>query len=43
MPAHPEVLGIVANRLAQAEGRWRPYARARAFRPRPSGSSRSRK
>lgn len=26
MPTHPDVLRIVANRLAQAEGRWRPYA-----------------
>ena len=41
MPAHPEVLGIVANRLAQPEGRWRPYAGRHALKPRPSGSSRS--
>jgi pimeloyl-ACP methyl ester carboxylesterase len=46
MPTHPEVLRIVADRLAQREGRWRPYAAARnALRRRlPStGSSRSRK
>ena len=32
MPTHPEVLRIVADRLAQAEGRWRPYRRPRARR-----------
>jgi triacylglycerol esterase/lipase EstA (alpha/beta hydrolase family) len=32
MPTHPEVLRIVANRLAQAEGMWRPYRRRRARR-----------
>jgi hypothetical protein len=44
MPSHPDVLGIVANRLAQPEGRWRPYARRPArVKPRTTGSSRSRK
>jgi pimeloyl-ACP methyl ester carboxylesterase len=37
--SHPQVLRIVANRLAQAEGRWRPLRRAErlrsAARPRP--------
>lgn len=32
MPTHPEVLRIVANRLVQAEGRWRPYHRQRTRR-----------
>jgi pimeloyl-ACP methyl ester carboxylesterase len=32
MPTHPEVLRIVADRLAQAEGRWRPYRIRRARR-----------
>jgi hypothetical protein len=46
MPSHPDVLGIVADRLAQPEGRWRPYARrVRALRRRrrSTGPSRSRK
>ena len=44
MPTHPDVLRIVADRLAQAEGRWRPYgAEQGALRPRATGSSRSRK
>lgn len=44
MPAHPDVLRIVADRLAQAEGCWRPYRRRRAaLRPPPTGPSRSRK
>jgi hypothetical protein len=45
MPSHPEVLRIVADRLAQPEGRWRPYGIARALRRplRSTGSSRSRK
>jgi pimeloyl-ACP methyl ester carboxylesterase len=45
MPSHPEVLRIVADRLAQPEGRWRRYGITRALRrPLPStGSSRSRK
>jgi len=29
MPTHPDVLRIVADRLAQPEGRWRPYRRRR--------------
>jgi hypothetical protein len=36
MPSHPDVLRIVADRLAQREGRWRPYRpglRSRATRP----------
>jgi pimeloyl-ACP methyl ester carboxylesterase len=32
MPTHPDVLRIVADRLAQKEGRWRPYARRRSRR-----------
>lgn len=41
MPSHPDVLRIVANRLAQPEGEWRPYRKprtlkARATRPSPS-------
>jgi len=44
MPTHPEVLRIVADRLAQPEGRWRPYGAGAFKRPPPStGSSRSRK
>jgi pimeloyl-ACP methyl ester carboxylesterase len=43
MPTHPEVLRIVADRLAQPEGRWRPYRRRRAaVRPPATGPSRSR-
>ena len=30
MPSHPEVLGIVAHRLAQRGGRWRPFKGRRA-------------
>jgi pimeloyl-ACP methyl ester carboxylesterase len=41
MPSHPDVLKIVADRLAQPEGRWRPYARRRALRRRSTGPSRS--
>ncbi|GAB3646540.1 esterase/lipase family protein [Ramlibacter alkalitolerans] len=44
MPSHPQVLRIVADRLAQREGRWRPYARQRrTLRPRSTAPSRSRK
>jgi pimeloyl-ACP methyl ester carboxylesterase len=46
MPTHPDVLRIVANRLAQPEGRWRPYRRRRAgLKPTPPSTapSRSRK
>ncbi|MCG2594044.1 alpha/beta hydrolase [Ramlibacter sp. XY19] len=32
MTSHPEVLRLVADRLAQREGRWRPYA-ARRIKP----------
>jgi pimeloyl-ACP methyl ester carboxylesterase len=42
MPTHPEVIRIVADRLAQPEGRWRPYRRRRLRAP-ATGSSRSRK
>jgi hypothetical protein len=43
MPSHPEVLGIVADRLAQPEGRWRPYRAGLALRARRSTApSRSR-
>ncbi|NNU42316.1 hypothetical protein [Ramlibacter montanisoli] len=44
MPTHPDVLRIVANRLAQPEGRWRPYRRPRAgVKPASTAPSRSRK
>jgi predicted alpha/beta hydrolase family esterase len=33
MTTHPEVLRLVADRLAQPEGRWRPYRRRRALKP----------
>jgi hypothetical protein len=43
MPSHPEVLRIVADRLGQPEGRWRPY-RAQGGLTRPAtGPSRSRR
>jgi len=43
MPSHPEVLRIVADRLAQPEGRWRPYRVPRAaLRPRSTAPTRSR-
>jgi alpha-beta hydrolase superfamily lysophospholipase len=32
MSTHPHVLRIVANRLAQAEGKWRPFSRSGARR-----------
>lgn len=41
MPAHPDALRIVADRLAQPEGAWRPYRRRRLTRAsRPSRSRR---
>lgn len=41
MTTHPEVLRIVADRLAQPEGAWRPYRRPRLTRAsRPSRSRR---
>ena len=43
MPTHPDVLSIVADRLAQPEGSWRPYRRRRVLRPRSTGPSRPRK
>ena len=44
MPSHPDVLRIVADRLAQREGRWRPYARRKpALSRRSTAPSRSRK
>jgi pimeloyl-ACP methyl ester carboxylesterase len=42
MPTHRDVLRIVADRLAQPEGRWRPYAQRRRLR-RSTAPSRSRK
>lgn len=43
MPTHPEVLRIVADRLAQPEGRWRRYRRAGALSARrTTAPSRSR-
>jgi hypothetical protein len=43
MTSHPDVLRIVADRLAQPEGRWRPYlGRRRALRA-ATAPSRSRK
>ncbi|HTH78541.1 MAG TPA: alpha/beta hydrolase [Ramlibacter sp.] len=33
MVTHPQVLRIVANRLAQPEGKWRPFSRPSARRP----------
>lgn len=42
MPTHPEVLRIVADRLAQPEGRWRPYRRQRTL-TRATAPSRSTK
>jgi pimeloyl-ACP methyl ester carboxylesterase len=42
MPAHPDVLRIVADRLLQPEGAWRPYRRRR-FTARASRPSRSRR
>jgi predicted alpha/beta hydrolase family esterase len=43
MPGHPDVLQIVADRLAQAEGRWKPYRRRRTALKAPSTApSRSR-
>ncbi len=45
MGTHPEVLGIVANRLAQPEGRWKAYRkpRLRAALRAPIARARSRK
>ena len=44
MTTHPEVLRLVADRLAQPEGRWRPYRRRRATLKRAATApSRSRK
>lgn len=43
MPSHPDVLRIVADRLAQPEGRWRPYRRRRAAIKRATAPARSRK
>jgi pimeloyl-ACP methyl ester carboxylesterase len=36
MPGHPDVLRIVADRLAQPEGGWKPYRRRRAALKEPS-------
>lgn len=43
MTTHPEVLRIVASRLAQPEDGWRPYRRERAALMRATPPSRSRK
>jgi pimeloyl-ACP methyl ester carboxylesterase len=43
MPTHPDVLRIVADRLAQPEGRWRPYRRPRSALTPASAPSRLRK
>lgn len=44
MPTHPDVLRIVADRLAQPEGGWRPCRRRRAaLRPATTAPSRTRK
>lgn len=44
MATHPTAMQVVADRLAQSEGRWRPYRRGRAAVKAPAtGSSRSRK
>jgi hypothetical protein len=43
MPTHPDVLRIVADRLAQPEGSWRPYRRPRAGLTPASAPSRPRK
>jgi hypothetical protein len=32
MVTHPDVLRIVADRLAQPEGKWRPLRRARVLK-----------
>ena len=42
MPSHPDVLRIVADRLAQPEGRWRPYGR-RIKASGPTAPARTRK
>jgi hypothetical protein len=43
MPTHPEVLRIVANRLAQPEGTWRPYGAKRSVVSAATAPARSRK
>lgn len=42
MPSHPEVIRIVADRLAQPEDRWRPYRRPRSALRASTAPSRSR-
>lgn len=42
MPSHPDVLHIVADRLAQPEGQWRPWRSRRAAFKRATAPSRSR-
>lgn len=42
MPTHPEVLRIVADRLAQPEGRWRRYRARRVLTSPTTAPSRSR-
>lgn len=43
MTTHPEVLRIVADRLAQPEGRWRRYRSARTVLKAPTAPSRSKR
>ena len=43
MPTHPDVMRIVADRLAQPEGSWRPYRPRRAMLKPSTGPSRTRK
>lgn len=43
MPSHPDVLRIVADRLAQPEGAWRPWRRRRAALRPTTAPSRTRK
>jgi len=42
MPSHPDVLRIVAERLAQPEGAWRPYRRGRIKASGPTAPARTR-
>lgn len=43
MASHPGALHVVADRLAQPEGAWRPYKSRRTRLSGPTGSARSRK
>ena len=42
MGFHPEVLAVVADRLAQPEGAWRPWRRTRAGASNPGAAARAR-